>query len=420
MIRFLILAWIVLLPDVSPRDRHIRPESCGLVKTLVPTQMEILGVSFSARHLAAGGSDSRIVLYDIASWKVAREWKQEGGVTAVLFSPDARKLLSVGMDQSLHLWDVERGEELLTLGAPNETLRALWSRDGSKVVTCGNNQTLRVWNVETGREEKSVALPQTAYSLAFSADGRFLAAGCMDQQVRLFDTESWEMKRSFEVSSSVYAVCFSSDGRVLFAGGEAGDDNPSADIVAFEVEGGREVGRMSGHRSSISSLVLTRNGRFLVSSSEVIRIWDARTFQSRAILQHHHLPVNSLAVTPDGRFLASGSHDAQVKIWGDVPGGMSRVRRKGYLGIQMSPADEAGGIRILSVMPGTPAEKEGLRVGDQLTKVAGIEVATFREAMAQIGIRFEGDEIELGVIRNGQPLTVRVTLAPRPEYDEQK
>ncbi|MDD5644314.1 MAG: RIP metalloprotease RseP [bacterium] len=60
-----------------------------------------------------------------------------------------------------------------------------------------------------------------------------------------------------------------------------------------------------------------------------------------------------------------------------------------------------------AVLPDSPAEKIGLRAGDRIVSVDGIETATFEDVRWRI-ISKAGDEISLGVNRNGLPLDLTV------------
>jgi S1-C subfamily serine protease len=114
-----------------------------------------------------------------------------------------------------------------------------------------------------------------------------------------------------------------------------------------------------------------------------------------------------------------------------------RVRRA-YLGIQGRAIDRSlsaldlpagAGVLVQSVEAGTPADEAGLRGGDTqvaidgdvlmvggdiIQEVAGTPVASMDEIVALLEQREPGDTIELSVLREGAPETVRVKLGERP------
>jgi predicted metalloprotease with PDZ domain len=95
------------------------------------------------------------------------------------------------------------------------------------------------------------------------------------------------------------------------------------------------------------------------------------------------------------------------------------VSDRGRLGIRTQPLSEQlaryfgapGGLLITEVMPGSPAEKAGLRAGDCLTKVGDREVRDGRDLLRELR-RAETNDIKLTLIRNKQTVVVTVNLEP--------
>ena len=81
-----------------------------------------------------------------------------------------------------------------------------------------------------------------------------------------------------------------------------------------------------------------------------------------------------------------------------------------FAGIGASVQQKAGQIVIASVLPGTPAEKAGLKAGDVITGVDGQSTKGWTADEAVNRIRGKaGTHVRLEVSRNGQTLTVDLT-----------
>lgn len=101
---------------------------------------------YGPRGKYAGG----IELYDSASGKKLRSWRQEKGMprTAV-FTADGRSLLTRGSNDVIGLWDVQTGkvirEAQASLGSSGELALSL---DGKKlIIPCHKREALQVWSV---------------------------------------------------------------------------------------------------------------------------------------------------------------------------------------------------------------------------------------------------------------------------------
>jgi S1-C subfamily serine protease len=103
------------------------------------------------------------------------------------------------------------------------------------------------------------------------------------------------------------------------------------------------------------------------------------------------------------------------------------VFTRGFVGIQYESTSEkeaarlevAGGITITSVVPGSPADKSGLAVGDCIVEVDGIMIAS-RDDLASLSADWLPDEVvELSVVGHGAGGRVeRVVKCRLISYDE--
>ena len=81
------------------------------------------------------------------------------------------------------------------------------------------------------------------------------------------------------------------------------------------------------------------------------------------------------------------------------------------IGVQLDMGFEGPGGAVGQVTAGSPAEAAGLQEGDVITKVAGNLISDLTALIVAIRANAPGDEIELTVLRNGDTLSVNVTLA---------
>jgi hypothetical protein len=85
-----------------------------------------------------------------------------------------------------------------------------------------------------------------------------------------------------------------------------------------------------------------------------------------------------------------------------------------YLGLQIGSRALMGGLLINGVDPGSPAARAGVKAGDVLSRLGGVEVHTPGDVKALMQGRRPGDTVELGVERGVYSFTADVTLTGRP------
>lgn len=72
--------------------------------------------------------------------------------------------------------------------------------------------------------------------------------------------------------------------------------------------------------------------------------------------------------------------------------------------------DAQRGAFVSEVLPKSAAEKAGIKAGDIITSVNGKPISSFAELRVKIGTTPPGEEVKLGLLRDGKPTEVSVTL----------
>jgi hypothetical protein len=84
------------------------------------------------------------------------------------------------------------------------------------------------------------------------------------------------------------------------------------------------------------------------------------------------------------------------------------------LGIMISSEVETGGLQLGSVVAGMGAEAAGLRGGDIVVEMGGVQLKGWSSLRAALDGRHAGDTVEVAFHRNGKKQTTRMRLSGRP------
>jgi putative serine protease PepD len=89
--------------------------------------------------------------------------------------------------------------------------------------------------------------------------------------------------------------------------------------------------------------------------------------------------------------------------------------KRAYLGISTTPSTVGQGAQVADLVPGAPADRGGVQIGDTISRVAGQRIQAPEDISAAIENRRPGDKVDIQVQRAGATQNVQVTLGTRPE-----
>jgi hypothetical protein len=84
------------------------------------------------------------------------------------------------------------------------------------------------------------------------------------------------------------------------------------------------------------------------------------------------------------------------------------VKMRGFIGVELAEAD--GKIEVKAVLPKSPAEKAGLRIGDRITHFQGKAVSNSANLYKQAASLAEGQTARFGVSRDGDSRQITMRL----------
>ena len=192
------------------------------------------------------------------------------------------------------------------------------------------------------------------------------------------------------------------------------------------------VGNPFGLNGTVTAGILSARGRDEVGSGQYTDYLqlDAAinpgnsggpTFDSNG----HVIGMNSMGRPGSGIGFAIPSTTI-IRIVEDLKAGHAVTR--GYLGVQIENlSDDAAkalglpnsnGALVTSIIPGSPAEKAGIKRGDVILKINGQAVKDNRELARRISLLEVGEEAKFTIWRDGAKIDIRVTATKRDQTAE--
>ena len=97
-----------------------------------------------------------------------------------------------------------------------------------------------------------------------------------------------------------------------------------------------------------------------------------------------------------------------VHVWLGVEGEDVTSQTAADLGVD-------SGALVRKIRAGSPAAKSGIQVRDVITSIDGKPIRSMAALVVALRLRHPGDAATLGIVHDGKPHTVKVTLAERPK-----
>jgi WD40 repeat protein len=179
----------------------------------------------------------------------------------------------------------------------NFAVRAIYfDETKQQIVTTGNDKTVKMWNLQ-GQPMGSVPVPGIGWCLHMA--GPYLFVGCevatgqgnsTQGLVQAFNTqtnESWQLKMNEQTpwSHGTRVSCLVTNGGFLFTGGgcwpQEQGKQPDNDIRVWQMNPQTKqfamASAMQGHQSSIMSMCLTTDTKFLCSGDMLgnVAVWNS-------------------------------------------------------------------------------------------------------------------------------------------------
>lgn len=294
-------------------------------------------ISNEEKWCVSGSEDCTLRFWRInPSFKKHHElFEHRGRINYICRDRDVSLVATASDDNFIKIWNIPDGEYKMTLRGHIGPVRCLLFLNKS-IVSGGDDTTIKIWDAGKGNLIKSIGdfsksvvtssvkvsgfnsysyrnqdgFHEKQITCLSAYDNNQFFSGSKDGTVRLWNLDSAELCMIYKgLNGTVESVVYNpNNGSVIGAGS-------SNEILIWDVHSGTIKMRLSGHLSSITSLVLHGNNHLLSSGlDKTVQIWDLETGYSISTDEH---PSRITCVETDinsGLFF-TGSIDRQIRVF---------------------------------------------------------------------------------------------------------
>jgi WD40 repeat protein len=315
--------------------------------------------------LVSKGLDGRVRIWDVSSGKslIVLKDQEVDDTPNTPLSPDGRILVTISSDFVIHLWDVNSGKEIRQMKGQYDNMPPVsFSPNGKLLASLSKDNSILIWEVTSGSQLARLKGHSKAITnVTFSPDGNTLASTSFDKTIHIWDVVGMKktgiLKGHLEKGQSVY---FSPDGKTLIS---TSFDGP---IRFWDFNKGKEISLFMP-ASRVNRIAFSPNGKMLAVASDNIYFLNMNNGRLITSLKGHKWGVSSISFSPDSRMLASSSYDKTIRLWplgtADLSILLNRLRIYGNIGLsyeldldgQLLPkrAEELAQVRFEAARNGT-------------------------------------------------------------------
>jgi WD40 repeat protein/serine/threonine protein kinase len=368
------------------------------LRTLVGHSEYVSSVSLTSdgKHALSGSGDKFVKLWEVASGRCVRTFEgHTHGVECVSLSSDGKYALSGsagfnlfgrGFD-SLKLWEVSSGRCLHTVRNHQDVVAGVesvcLSADGAFALSLGFNHSVKFWEMDSYRCRRTFeGQSSTVGAVGLSADGRHAVSGDDDGTLKLWaiDFEYRAPMRLSQITASIAAIEVEEAFGMSVALAREALSNGDPIVAAKHIRRARSLSgcerlpeaielwahlyihlprrtlndgwcerTLRGHTDSVTSISLSRDGKYVLSGSNRsrrIKLWEVASGQCLRTIEDPTSSLSSVTLSNDGKYALSGGFET-LNLW-EVASGRFLRTFKGHTSTVSSARFSEDGNYVLS------------------------------------------------------------------------
>ena len=373
-----------------------------------PDKPTALAYRPDGRHLASGGADGTVRIWDTNGVEVATLKVKDGAATILAYTPDGKHFLAHFCDEKVRIYDVANDyKQLRTVAVKN--LETLSFTDDLKYLA-GATTLGQLLVVESATGLDRMEIPE-GRAIAITPDGSAVAAANSAHVVNVYEVPSGKPLAQFPPpkggKSVVTGIAYSADGKRLAVSTEGA----ASRVRIFDVSKKDPLLTIDGE----TPMAFCGDGRFALRQANGLALYDLGTSKRLHFLDGK---FTALAITPDGAQAATdapaGFATARLRLW-NLKDGAERFaksdRAVDLLGVVPAGADGDNYVMHRKGISTWSVGREPIRIFEQKKPIVAFARSDSAIYVADTGrilkVTLSGREAKLGRELDAYPGGVR-------------
>ncbi len=191
------------------------------------------------------------------------------------------------------------------------------SADGQFLATGGDDYLVRIWRLSSGQVIQSLrGHTDWVRGVAWHPSAPHVASVGDDRSLRIWNPTTNDELHAIDLPQPLFALGYTPDGHALIV---AGFDDV---IRVFDAASYQLIRELNAASSDVRALAISPDGTRLAVGSRGgrIRLWSLPEFTVVADIDAHRQRIRAVSFSPDGQQLASGGEDRQLRLWASANG----------------------------------------------------------------------------------------------------
>lgn len=214
-------------------------------------------------------------------------------------------LVSGGRDKKIRIWELESGNLKRTLTGHTDSVECLYVGNG-KIVSSGKDGTVKIWSLESGNLLESMDVHDSLQVHSLVYFNNLVICGLREGSIEVLDIDAGKSVRILSGHKMpVYSLTLTPK---YLISGSAWDGQ----ICVWDRESWDVVHKLM-QKDTIYAL--TCNDHVLASAGkdDTLRIYDLAGFREKQVIEPRRGSIYSVAVSDD--LIAGGTDDGTIALW---------------------------------------------------------------------------------------------------------